>query len=80
MDEELKRRIRARARELWEADGRPEGRDMDYWTKAEEELLPHSVEGKRGPDGSVLPRRVGNIGEERSILAYKPPDRMGRRG
>ena len=25
-DEELKRRIQARARELWEADGRPEGR------------------------------------------------------
>ena len=25
-DEELKRRIEARARELWEADGRPEGR------------------------------------------------------
>ncbi len=48
-DEELKRRIQARARELWEADGRPEGRDMDYWIKAEEELFPHSVAGEEDP-------------------------------
>ena len=48
-DEELRRRIEARARELWEADGRPEGQDMDYWIKAEEELAPHSVVGEEDP-------------------------------
>ena len=37
-DEELRRRITERARQLWEEDGRPAGRDMEYWLKAEEEL------------------------------------------
>jgi hypothetical protein len=47
--EEMKRRIEERARELWEAAGRPEGRDMEYWIKAEEELAPHSVTGEEDP-------------------------------
>jgi hypothetical protein len=27
-------RIRAKAHELWEADGRPEGRDREHWEQA----------------------------------------------
>ena len=30
--------IRARARELWELEGRPAGRDLDIWLQAEREL------------------------------------------
>ena len=30
--------IRARAYALWEQDGSPEGRDIDYWHRAEREL------------------------------------------
>lgn len=30
--------IAARAYSLWEKDGRPHGRDMDYWLRAETEL------------------------------------------
>lgn len=30
--------IRARAHELWEAAGRPEGRRDEFWHKAEQEL------------------------------------------
>jgi hypothetical protein len=30
--------IRARAHEIWEAEGRPEGRDADHWHQAEREL------------------------------------------
>ncbi len=30
--------IRQRAYELWEQDGRPEGREFDYWLKAEAEF------------------------------------------
>src|SRR3954447_14415909 len=47
--EELKQRITERARQLWEEDGRPEGRDMEYWLKAEDELAPHSVAGEEDP-------------------------------
>ena len=30
--------IRERAYCLWQADGSPEGRDMDYWLRAEQDL------------------------------------------
>jgi hypothetical protein len=48
-DEELRRRITERARQLWEEAGRPEGRDMEYWLQAEEELAPLSVAGEEDP-------------------------------
>ena len=32
--------IRTRAYYLWEADGKPAGRDWDYWMKAQQELAP----------------------------------------
>ena len=47
--EELKRRIRERAAALWEADGRPEGRDFEYWLKAEQEITNQSVAGEEDP-------------------------------
>lgn len=31
-------RVAARAHEIWEAEGRPEGRDHDHWLRAEAEL------------------------------------------
>jgi hypothetical protein len=34
MEDQIKRR----AYELWDADGRPDGRDQDYWFKAMAEL------------------------------------------
>ncbi len=35
-DQERQERIRKRAYHLWEADGRPSGRDLDYWERARE--------------------------------------------
>ena len=70
--EEMKRRIEERARELWEADGRPEGRDMEYWIKAEEELAPHSVTGEEDPM-EALDHDVPEVGEGQSILASLAP-------
>ncbi len=32
--------IRRRAFQIWEDQGRPEGRDMDHWLQAESELAP----------------------------------------
>jgi hypothetical protein len=32
------RRIRRRAEELWEQAGRPTGRDLEFWLKAEQEF------------------------------------------
>jgi hypothetical protein len=43
MDESLQRSIRERAFALWEADGRPEGREVEYWLRAERELASPSA-------------------------------------
>jgi hypothetical protein len=32
-------RVRARAHELWEQHGRPQGRDEEFWLRAERELI-----------------------------------------
>lgn len=35
---EQSERIRQRAHQIWEADGRPEGREAEHWARAQEEL------------------------------------------
>ena len=37
MATEILRLIRERAYQLWEQEGRPEGRDLDHWLRAERE-------------------------------------------
>ena len=36
MDPELRQKIEEHAYSLWEADGRPEGRALEYWLRAEQ--------------------------------------------
>jgi hypothetical protein len=38
MNTAIEERIRTRAYELWEAEGRPEGREVDHWLRAAQEL------------------------------------------
>lgn len=35
---QTKKLVEDRAHELWEAEGRPEGRDLDHWAQAEREI------------------------------------------
>ena len=39
MEDQIKRR----AYELWEADGRPDGKDQDYWFKAMAEIAASAI-------------------------------------
>lgn len=42
-------RIAERAYQLWENEGRPEGRDVEFWTRAEQELTaPFARSNSRG--------------------------------
>jgi ABC-type siderophore export system fused ATPase/permease subunit len=41
-----KHAIKARARELWEQNGRPTGRDVEFWLQAERELTEDAEEGR----------------------------------
>lgn len=38
-DGQMSERVRLRAYELWEAEGRPEGRADDHWSQATREVL-----------------------------------------
>jgi hypothetical protein len=49
MDPELRRRIEERAYALREADCRPDGRALDYWPQAEQEIVTQSVAGEEDP-------------------------------
>jgi hypothetical protein len=49
MDPELRRGIEERAYALWEADGRPDGRALDYWLQAEQEIVTQSMAGEEDP-------------------------------
>ena len=50
-------RIEERAYALWEADGRPEGRALDYWLQAEQEIVNQSVAGEEDPLQAYTRRR-----------------------
>jgi hypothetical protein len=41
--------IRTRARELWEQNGRPSGRDLEFWLQAEGEMTARKTEVIRSP-------------------------------
>lgn len=38
-EEDNMERIRRRAREIWEAEGRPEGHEREHWLRAQREIL-----------------------------------------
>ena len=47
METTAQERIRARAYELWEQEGCPVGRDLEFWTKAEQEILEEPIAAAR---------------------------------
>ncbi len=53
MPTERNHQIRERAYGLWEADGRPEGKEMDYWLRAERDLSIGEAKPSRKAKGTV---------------------------
>ena len=47
--------IRARATSLWAADGQPTGKDLDYWLKAESQLLAEAAAAEAAAAAPVEP-------------------------
>jgi hypothetical protein len=64
MNPEIEARIRERAYQIWEEEGRPEGRDFDHWMRA--------VESVRFEDGSSGDAPDVNGSAENSPVAAKP--------
>lgn len=71
--EEIHDLIRTRAHRLWEAEGRPQGKDQEHWLAAERDVLDEvDRSGATGPAASALtahePRRSGDPGERQDDL------------
>lgn len=47
----LDERIRERAYQLWEAEGKPEGQDFDLWLRARDEVETDAEEGEQPAGG-----------------------------
>ena len=61
IDEQVRARIRQRAQELWEADGRPAGRELEHWLAAEREILELSVAGEEDPGAGLDDWQPGDL-------------------
>ncbi|TMD94022.1 MAG: DUF2934 domain-containing protein [Chloroflexi bacterium] len=48
MNTAIEERIRTRAYEIWEAEGRPLGREVEHWLQAAQELA-HAARRRRDP-------------------------------
>jgi hypothetical protein len=57
MEAERDERIRRRAFALWEADGRPDGMEQEYWYRAEREIDAASAGDTPLPESLTTPAR-----------------------
>ncbi|MGR3780462.1 MAG: DUF2934 domain-containing protein [Albimonas sp.] len=57
MTDDLETRIRMRAHDLWQREGRPDGRDADHWREAEQEIAREDSEAefKATPEAAPAP-------------------------
>ncbi|ASW10732.1 DUF2934 domain-containing protein [Rhizobium sp. 11515TR] len=56
-DDEAKRR--ERAYRIWEQEGRPEGRDLDHWQRAEEQHQETEREADTSPVSGAKAKKAG---------------------
>ena len=49
MAQDREQRVRARAHEIWEREGRPHGHDQRHWIEAERELAARASDEKEPP-------------------------------
>jgi hypothetical protein len=60
---DIERLIRERAYEIWESEGRPQGRSDDHWKQARAEFSEASAEATQPAKG----RKPGGSGEARTM-------------
>ncbi len=64
------RAIARRAYQLWEKAGRPTGRDLEHWLRAEAELL---AENRRTGPAETIPEAGPNLGPPTAAEPEGPP-------
>lgn len=53
MGERVEDRIRARAQEIWEKEGRPSGKAVEHWRQASEELKREAIDPQTHPSSGA---------------------------
>ena len=78
---EYEARVRERARRLWEEDGRPKGRDRDYFEQARELVaMEENADAGRKPNPMTHPDRGGVEEAEIQSNYGEVPGRMTDQG
>jgi Protein of unknown function (DUF2934) len=88
MAQDREQRVRARAYEIWEREGRPRGRDQDHWYQAERELAAEASDETEPPAPVSEPDPLAGASEstpgaaatEGAPETRQESDPMGRRG
>ena len=73
MDQDKEHRIRTRAYQIWEDEGRPHDRHHDHWQRAERESDPDG-DGRSSGSGSAHPGMMGDGTEEQDLGQPGQPD------
>jgi hypothetical protein len=77
-------RVRERAYQLWEADGKPHGRDVEYWQRARELIaMEESAGSGLLPNPEARPGSVLDAGAEEAEIQEnlgESPDRLTDQG
>ncbi len=55
--DDIEERIRRRAYEIWEREGRPHGRDAEHWLQAREEVLKELPPAERAEAKAQVPEK-----------------------
>ncbi len=55
MPEQKEQAIRERAYAIWEEEGRPDGKDLEHWLRAEAEINSADQEPKESHAVSIVP-------------------------
>ena len=61
---------------LWEQDGRPEGRDMEFWVRAEQQLAGGTARRDRSTGAEKRPVRAAGDATS-TAMARKPAEKRG---
>ena len=73
IDPDHEQRVRERAYHLWEAEGKPHGRDVEYWERARELIgMEESAGGGLLPNPLTAPQRSPRNRHRGSLYPGKP--------
>jgi hypothetical protein len=81
VDPEREHRVRERAYLMWESDGKPHGRDVEYWERARELVSTEEGAGSGLPPNprNAMEAPVGTAAKVKETLEAFP-DRLGDPG